>query len=64
MLHHEHKRRVLGKLRTARNELEEALNMSVPAAPDEPAVIPESLRKELAVMLDDLNWILLRLEPT
>jgi len=64
MLHHEHRRRVLGKLRTARNELEEALNLSVQATAHEPEVIPEALRKELTVMLDDLNWILLRLERT
>lgn len=64
MLNHEHRRRVLGKLRTARNELEEALNMSVPVTSHEPDVIPGALRKELTVMLDDLNWILLQLEPS
>jgi hypothetical protein len=64
MLHHEHKRRVLEKLRTARNEREEALNMSAPATSHEPEVIPDVLRKELSVMLDDLNWILPQLEPT
>jgi hypothetical protein len=33
------------------------------AASHESEVIPESLRIELAVMLDYLNWILLQLEP-
>jgi hypothetical protein len=62
MLRHEHKPRVLGKLRTARNELEDALNLSVLATRHETVVIPEPIRKELSVMVDDLNRMLLQLE--
>ena len=64
MLHHEHKPRVLGKLRSARNELEDALNLSALATRHEVVVIPDAIRKELSVMVDDLNRMLLQLERT
>ena len=62
MLPHEHKQRVLAKLRNACNELEDALSLSVPAARYDPVVIPEGVRKELSVMVDDLNRLLRHLE--
>jgi len=62
MLPHEHKQRVLAKLRNACNELEDALNLSVPAARYDPVVIPEGVRNELSVMVDDLNRLLRHLE--
>jgi len=55
MLPHEHKQRVLAKLRNARNELEDALNFSVPGARYDPVVIPNGMRNEISVMVDDLN---------
>ena len=58
----EHKQKVLAKLRTARNELEDALNLSVPAVGDNPVIIPEARRKELSAMLDDLDRIVRQLE--
>jgi len=64
MLRHEHKPRVLVKLRSARNEIEDALNLSVLATRHEVVVIPEAVRKELSVMVDDLNRSLLQLERT
>jgi hypothetical protein len=62
MLPHEHKQRVLAKLRNACNELEDALNLSVPAARYDAVVIPKGVRNELCVMVDDLNRILRELE--
>ena len=57
-----HKQRVLAKLGTARNELEDAMNLSVPALGDNPVIIPEARRKELSAMLDDLDRIVRQLE--
>jgi hypothetical protein len=64
MVPHEHKQRVLAKLRNACNELEDALNLSVPGARYDPVVIPQGMRNELSVMIDDLNRILSDLEAT
>lgn len=64
MLPHEHKRRVLAKLRNACNELEDALNLCVPAARYDPVVIPQGMRNELSEMIDDLSRILRDLEAT
>jgi len=58
----EHKQKVLAKLGTARNELEDALNLSVPAVGNNPVSIPEARRKELSAMLDDLDRIVRQLE--
>ena len=62
MLHHDHRRRVLAKLRTARDELEDALNLTAKLAQYDPIVLPEEMREELFVMVDDLNWMLVQLE--
>jgi hypothetical protein len=62
MLPDEHKQRVLAKLRNACNELEDALNLAVPAARYDPVVIPQGTRNELSGMTDDLNRILRELE--
>jgi hypothetical protein len=62
MLPHEHKQRVLAKLRNACSELEDALNFSVPVARYDPVVIPQGMRNQISVMIDDLNRILRDLE--
>jgi hypothetical protein len=62
MLPHEHKQRVLAKLRNACNEVEDALSLSVPAARYDPVVIPQGARNELSAMVDDLNRIVRQLE--
>jgi len=53
---------VLAKLRTARDELEDALNLTAKLAQYDPIVLPEEMREELFVMVDDLNWMLVQLE--
>lgn len=60
----DHRLRVLGKLRSARNELEDALNLTAKAARYDPVVLPDAIREELSVMVDDLNWMLVQLEGT
>ena len=55
MLGHERRSKVLAKLTNARCELEDALNLSIPAARYDPVVIPEPLRKRLEAMIDDLK---------
>ena len=57
MLPGEQKQKVLVKLRNARNELEDALNFSVLGARYDPVVIPQRMRNDLLVMVDDLNRI-------
>jgi len=47
MLGHERRSKVLAKLTNARCELEDALNLSVPAARYDPVVIPEPARNRL-----------------
>ena len=55
---HERRSKVLAKLTNARCELEDALNLSIPAARYDPVVIPEPLRKRLEAMIDDLKGVL------
>jgi hypothetical protein len=62
MLPGEHKQKVFAKLRNACNELEDALNLSAPAARYDLVVIPQGMRNELSVLVDDLNRILRQLE--
>ena len=62
MLPHELKQRVIGKLRNACNELEDVLNLSVPAARFDPVFIRQGTRNELSGMADDLHRILRELE--
>ena len=53
---------VLAKLRTARDEIEDALGLTANAAEYDPVVFPDAMRNELSFMLDDLNWMLVQLE--
>jgi hypothetical protein len=62
MLGHERRSKVLAKLTKARCELEEALNLSIPAARHDPVVIPEPLRNKLSAMIDDLKGVLRQIE--
>jgi hypothetical protein len=62
MLGHERRSKVLAKLTNARCELEDALNLSIPAARDDPVVIPEPIRNKLSAMIDDLNGVLRQIE--
>jgi hypothetical protein len=47
MLGHELRTKVLARLTNARCELEDALQLSIPAARYDPIVIPEPLRNRL-----------------
>jgi hypothetical protein len=62
MLGHERRSKVLAKLTNARCELEEALNLSIPVARYDPALIPEPARNRLSAMIDDLNGVLRQIE--
>ncbi len=52
------RQRVLAKLINACNDLEDALNQSVPGARYDPVVIPQALRNELSVLRDELVRII------
>ncbi len=54
----EQKQKALAKLTNARNELEDALSLSVPAARYDSVVLPDARRRELSVMVDDLNRVI------
>jgi hypothetical protein len=62
MLGHERRSKVLAKLTNARCELEDALNLSTPAARYDPIVIPEPARNRLSAMIDDLQGVLRQIE--
>jgi hypothetical protein len=62
MLGHELRTKVLARLTNARCELEEALQLSIPAARYDPIVIPEPLRNRLSAMIDDLKGVLRQIE--
>ncbi len=62
MLRSELRSKVLAKLTNARCELEDALNLSIPAARYDPVVIPEPARNRLSAMIDDLNSVLRQIE--
>ena len=62
MLGHERRIKVLAKLTNARCELEDALQLSIPAARYDPIVIPEPLRNRLSAMIDDLNGVVRQIE--
>ena len=53
---------VLAKLANARCELEDALNLSIPASEFDPMVIPEPLCKKLLSMIVDLKSVLRQIE--
>jgi hypothetical protein len=54
MIVHEHKKRILAKLRNAWHEVEDALKFSAPAARYDPVVIPHGMRN-LARIVHDLE---------
>jgi hypothetical protein len=62
MLGHEIRSTVLAKLTNARCELEDALNLSIPAAGFDPVVIPEPLCNKLLSMIVDLKGVLRQIE--
>lgn len=62
VLHNMQRERVVAKLLIACNEIEDALNFSVRVARDDAVIIPEALRNELSVMMDDLRCMLRNLE--
>jgi hypothetical protein len=62
MLGHERRSKVLAKLTNARGELEDALNLSIPAARYDPVVIPEPLRSRLSAMIAELKGVLRQIE--
>lgn len=51
------KQQVLVKLIGARDELEDALRLTVQGARYDPVIIPPSMRNEVSVMRDDLDRI-------
>jgi hypothetical protein len=62
MLGHEGRSKVLAKLTNARCELEEALNLSVPAARYDPVVIPEPARNRPSAVINEINGVLRQIE--
>ena len=56
------KKQVIAKLIVARDEMEDALQLSVPAARYDPVLIPQAARNELSVLRDDLDRIIRKLE--
>jgi c-di-GMP-binding flagellar brake protein YcgR len=56
------KKKVIAKLIVARDEMEDALQLSVPAARYDPVLIPQAARNELSVLRDDLDRIIGKLE--
>jgi hypothetical protein len=51
----EQKQKVLAKLASARNELEDALNLPIASARYDPVVLTDARRRALSVMLDVLS---------
>ena len=62
MLPREHKQSILAKMKNACRELELALILPVPVARYDPVVIPQGMRNEISVMVDDLKQMLHDLE--
>jgi hypothetical protein len=62
MLGHERRSKVLAKITNARCELEDALNLSIPAARYDPVVIPEPLRNRLSAMIEELKGVVRQIE--
>jgi hypothetical protein len=54
--------RIIAKLISARHDIDDALEQSVPDARYHPVVIPQALRNELTVLRDDLARIIWKLE--
>jgi NAD kinase len=62
MIEVKNKKQVIAKLIVARNEIEEAVELSVPAARYDPVFISHAARNELSVLRDDLDRIISKLE--
>ena len=62
MLRDELRRKIVAKLTNARCEIEDVLNLSIPAARYDPVVMPSSTRNKLAVMVEELNGVLRRID--
>ena len=62
MIERNSKKQVIAKLIVARNEMEDVLRLSVPAARYDPVLIPQATRNELSVLRDDLDRIVRKLE--
>jgi len=62
MIELKNKKQVIAKLIVARNEIEDALGLSVPAARYDPVLIPLAARNELSVLRDDLDRIVRKIE--
>jgi len=56
------KKQVIAKLIVDRDEIEDALGLSVPDARYDPVLIPQAARNELSVLRDDLDRIIGQLE--
>jgi hypothetical protein len=56
------KQRIIAKLITARNDLDDALERSISASQPDFAPIPQPLRNELSTLRDDLARIIHQLE--
>ena len=61
-LRHECRQKVLAKLTTARCELEDALNLSTPAARYDPIVLSEAARNKVTSLIDELKGLVRVLE--
>lgn len=59
---HEIRSKVLAKLTNARCELEDALDLSISAAPYDLVVIPEPLCNKLLAIIVDLKGVLRQIE--
>ena len=62
MLRNELRGKIVAKLTNARCEIEDVLNLSIPAARYDPVVMPNSTRNKLAVMVEELNGMLRRID--
>lgn len=62
ILRHECRQKVLAKLTTARCELEDALNLSTPAARYDPTVLSDTARHKVTSIIDELNGLVRVLE--
>jgi molecular chaperone GrpE (heat shock protein) len=56
------RQQIIAKLINARDDLEDALRQSAPAARYDPVIIPQALRNELSVLRSDLVRIIQTLE--
>jgi len=58
MIERQNKKQVIAKLIVARNEIEDALGLSVPTARYDPVLISHAARNELSGLRDDLDRII------